>query len=250
MTKLRISELADQSGVPSTTLRYYEQVGLLPADRTPSGYRVYDDEAVERLRFIGAAKRMQLSLDSIRDLLRTWQDQSCRNVKAQLRPLVSGRLAETEQAISALNDLATVLRSGLDRLHALPDREHACDPSCAFLDNAAPLPTQPVDEACACDSEDPVFACSLSAQDHGERTARWQAVLAHTPIERVALGITALVSVDALTELVELVTAEQECCPFLDFQLNFQGRVVELRLTAPNEAAVPFVHALVPDTAR
>ncbi|WP_416316268.1 MerR family DNA-binding transcriptional regulator [Streptomyces sp. S584] len=36
---MRISQLAERSGVPATTLRFYEGVGLLPADRTPAGYR-------------------------------------------------------------------------------------------------------------------------------------------------------------------------------------------------------------------
>lgn len=57
---MRISQLAERSGVPATTLRFYEGAGLLPADRTPAGYRSYDEDAVERLAFIGAAKRLGL----------------------------------------------------------------------------------------------------------------------------------------------------------------------------------------------
>lgn len=43
---LKVSELAARSRVPATTLRFYEQEGLLPAERTPPGYWVYDDAAV------------------------------------------------------------------------------------------------------------------------------------------------------------------------------------------------------------
>lgn len=50
----RFSQLAERSGVPATTLRYYESVGLLAAERMPAGYRLYDDEAVRRLEFIRA----------------------------------------------------------------------------------------------------------------------------------------------------------------------------------------------------
>ncbi|MDG9719768.1 MerR family DNA-binding transcriptional regulator [Streptomyces sp. DH24] len=49
MRTYRISQLAERSGVPATTLRFYEDAGLLPADRTPAGYRVYGEDAVERL---------------------------------------------------------------------------------------------------------------------------------------------------------------------------------------------------------
>ncbi len=67
MDRYRISELAERVGVPPTTLRYYESRGLLPARRTGSGYRTYDDRDVERMRFITTAKTLGLPLDRIRD---------------------------------------------------------------------------------------------------------------------------------------------------------------------------------------
>ncbi|MET8538999.1 MerR family DNA-binding transcriptional regulator [Streptomyces sp. NPDC005065] len=60
MRNYRISQLAERSGVPATTLRFYEDAGLLPADRTPSGYRMYGEDAVERLAFISSAKLLGL----------------------------------------------------------------------------------------------------------------------------------------------------------------------------------------------
>ncbi|MFJ8923786.1 MerR family transcriptional regulator [Streptomyces sp. NPDC102415] len=83
---MRISQLAERSGVPATTLRFYEGAGLLPADRTPAGYRVYGEDAVERLAFIGAAKHLGLSLEEIGELLGVWEAGACRDVKADLRP--------------------------------------------------------------------------------------------------------------------------------------------------------------------
>ncbi|MFM9700927.1 MerR family transcriptional regulator [Streptomyces europaeiscabiei] len=67
MASDRISQLAERSGVPATTLRFYEDAGLLPADRTPSGYRVYGEDAVERLAFISSAKLLGLALNEIRE---------------------------------------------------------------------------------------------------------------------------------------------------------------------------------------
>jgi DNA-binding transcriptional MerR regulator len=46
---MRISQLAERSGVPATTLRFYENAGLISAERTPSGYRSFGDEAMHRL---------------------------------------------------------------------------------------------------------------------------------------------------------------------------------------------------------
>jgi predicted site-specific integrase-resolvase len=58
----RIAELAERSGFTATTLRYYEQVGVLdPPVRTPAGYRLYDDAALDRLAFVDRAKRMGLA---------------------------------------------------------------------------------------------------------------------------------------------------------------------------------------------
>lgn len=53
---MRISQLAERSGVPATTLRVYEGAGLLSVGRTPAGYRMYGEDAVERLGFIGACR--------------------------------------------------------------------------------------------------------------------------------------------------------------------------------------------------
>lgn len=53
---MRISEVARRSGVPATTLRYYEQLNLISSTRTSNGYREYGSEVLERLSFIHGAK--------------------------------------------------------------------------------------------------------------------------------------------------------------------------------------------------
>ena len=53
---MRISELAERVGVPTSTVRYYERVGLVASPaRTASGYRDYDDDAASRLLFVTRA---------------------------------------------------------------------------------------------------------------------------------------------------------------------------------------------------
>lgn len=67
---MRIGELAGKLEINPRTLRFYETVGLLPEPRrTPSGYRDYDSNAVERVRFIKSAQRLGLSLDDIKEIL-------------------------------------------------------------------------------------------------------------------------------------------------------------------------------------
>ena len=130
---MRISQLAERSGVPATTLRYYESAGLLAVRRTSSGYRAYGEDAVRRLAFIGAAKRLGLSLEDIAELLAVWQAGACAQVKADLRPRVVARLAEAERRADELAAFRASLRSALDHLDALPDRATPCDPECGFL---------------------------------------------------------------------------------------------------------------------
>src|SRR6266496_3810667 len=89
VSRYRISQLAERSGVPASTLRFYENLGLLPAERTTAGYRLYDDTAPERLAFIASAKVLGLGLEEIRDLLGVRAQGVCGNVRERLAPLVA-----------------------------------------------------------------------------------------------------------------------------------------------------------------
>ncbi|MEO6350955.1 MAG: heavy metal-responsive transcriptional regulator [Candidatus Limnocylindrales bacterium] len=123
---MRIGELSRQSGVPSTTLRYYEQAGLLAAPRrTASGYRAYDGETLNRLAFIRAAQSVGLTLAEIRDVMaiRDGGRAPCQHVQE----IVDRRRAEVRTRIADLRrleaDLARVSRAAA----ALDPAE--CEPS-------------------------------------------------------------------------------------------------------------------------
>ena len=65
-----IGELADAVGLPTRTVRFYERRGLLPQpQRAPNGYRVYDDAALSRLRFIRSTQAAGLTLAEIRSII-------------------------------------------------------------------------------------------------------------------------------------------------------------------------------------
>ena len=60
---MRIGELAESSGFSTKTIRYYEEIGLLPPpDREVNGYRSYGDGTLQRLRFIQHAQAAGLTL--------------------------------------------------------------------------------------------------------------------------------------------------------------------------------------------
>ncbi|MEX1294713.1 MAG: heavy metal-responsive transcriptional regulator [Candidatus Limnocylindrales bacterium] len=67
---MRIGEVARSSGLSPTTIRYYEDIGLVPEPaRAPNGYRDYEPDAIERLRFISDAQNSGLTLAEIASIL-------------------------------------------------------------------------------------------------------------------------------------------------------------------------------------
>lgn len=115
MSNLRIGQLARATGFTDKTLRYYDEIGLLkPSDRSPSGYRLYDREAVERLRFIRGARDLGLSLSDIQDILAISDGGRvpCDHVLA----IVKRDLREIDSQMKRLRDLRRALRTAKVRL--------------------------------------------------------------------------------------------------------------------------------------
>lgn len=98
---LRIGELAAEFHLNPKTLRYYEEIGLLPpARRSASGYRHYDDRDRGRLRFIAQAKAVGLTLEEIKGILEVRErgEQPCTHVTQ----LVDDKLADVERQLRTL----------------------------------------------------------------------------------------------------------------------------------------------------
>jgi len=122
---MRIGELSRQAGVSDKTLRYYEDVGVLPpARRTSGGYRDYDPSALDRLAFIRAAQAVGLSLGEIREIIgfRDRGETPC----AHVAELVRQRAAELEQRIAELERMRTELRRLARRARSLNPAD--CEP--------------------------------------------------------------------------------------------------------------------------
>jgi DNA-binding transcriptional MerR regulator len=137
MGQYRISELAERSGFPASTLRFYEQEGLLPvAARTPGGYRSYDENTVERLRFIARAKQLDLPLDEIRDLAAVWDAGSCSPVKERLDQLLRAKIADVDARVADLTAFRADLAAARARL-GQPTPAGPCDDDCGCVTPAA-----------------------------------------------------------------------------------------------------------------
>jgi DNA-binding transcriptional MerR regulator len=112
---LRVAELAAAVGVSPDTVRYYERAGLLPAaPRTPSGYRTYDETAVDRLMFIQGAQRLGLQLKDIGDLLAVRDTGVCPCEPAE--QLLRRRLAELDAQMAQLAALRAEITRMIDAL--------------------------------------------------------------------------------------------------------------------------------------
>lgn len=117
---LRIGQVADRVGVNPKTIRYYEQIGLLPQPpRTDSGYRVYDEDAVEQLSFVRAAQGFGLTLDEIREVLafRERGERPCDYVLTAVRR----RADELDRRITELLALRQEMRNLIVHAEQQPD---------------------------------------------------------------------------------------------------------------------------------
>jgi len=101
VSQLTVSKIAEGAGVSADSVRYYERIGLLPEpDRSPSGYRLYDEGALERVRFIKRAQRFGLRLEEIGELLDIRERGLC--PCGHTRDLLVRRLAQLDGEIAAL----------------------------------------------------------------------------------------------------------------------------------------------------
>jgi len=107
-TGMRVGELAAATGVATDTVRYYERAGLLPKPpRTAGGYRAYEADAVDRMRFIQGAQRLGLRLRDIATLLAVRDTGVCPCEPAE--QLLSRRLAEIDAEMARLAALRSEL---------------------------------------------------------------------------------------------------------------------------------------------
>jgi DNA-binding transcriptional MerR regulator len=247
MTTYRISEASERTGFPASTLRYYEDVGLIVPARTDAGYRVYDDRAIDRLRFVSRAKQLGLQLDEITDLVALWDDDRCAPVANRLRDLVTDKLQITQDRVAELVAFAAQLErviAGLDG----PVGDGPCGPSCACHANGDAEPSatgDPVAVQLVAKPETtldaPPIACTLAPDRMSDRMVEWHKLLTQAigrePLDG-GVRVRFPAGPDVAAEVAQLAAAEHDCCTFFNFTIvmNHTGTVLEVR--APADAAV------------
>jgi DNA-binding transcriptional MerR regulator len=135
---VRISELAETVGVPTSTVRYYERVGLLalPA-RTSSGYRDYGEDDAARLLFIARARRMGLSCEQITSLVPVWDGTNCGAAHDRVVRMVEEKRAEIAERILELQQFDAQLDAVRAELDAeVPPQACRADLTCCVPESA------------------------------------------------------------------------------------------------------------------
>lgn len=218
---MRIAEVARRSGFPAATLRYYEEIDLLPPPpRTASGYRAYDESVLARLAFVARAKMLGCSLEEIADLMPDWDGGRCAPVQDRLRDLVAAKLTEAQDRAAELVTFTGDLQRILATL-------------------GSHTPEGPCDSACGCVSEaPPSIACTLDAAQMPGRLEEWKGLLTHV-VAREAIDGGVRLQFDSsapMEQLARLAGAEQDCCGFFAFAITVDSRGVGLEVRAPAEA--------------
>jgi len=110
---MNIGDAATASGVSAKMIRYYEDTGLIPAAaRTASGYRIYNDTDIHRLRFIRRARDLGFGVAEIGELLGLWNDSSRQS--ADVKRLAQAHIAQLQHKIDGLQQMTNTLQSLID----------------------------------------------------------------------------------------------------------------------------------------
>jgi MerR family transcriptional regulator, copper efflux regulator len=240
MTTYQVSELAERVGLPPSTVRFYEQAGLVPARRSESGYRLFDEQAVERIEVIATAKRLGLPLERIRDLLQVWENGLCQDVREQLRPMVADQITDAERRAAEIDAFLERLRKASELIDG-PAPAGRCGPDCGIVPHQRPA-APPVAGATLPRRRDaepkPPITCSLTAADQADRVEQWRRLAAQAASrESTDGGLTFRFPARLAGKVAELAAAEQSCCPFLEFTLHLAAGEARFEMRVPEEAA-------------
>ncbi|BCX74888.1 MULTISPECIES: Cu(I)-responsive transcriptional regulator [Acinetobacter] len=107
---MNIGKLSKAVGISAKMIRYYEQIGLIPAvGRNNSGYRSYSAQDVERLKFIRKSRTLGFSVSEITDLLDLWNDK--KRQSADVKKLAQSHIEKLELRIFELQKMTETLQN-------------------------------------------------------------------------------------------------------------------------------------------
>jgi DNA-binding transcriptional MerR regulator len=251
MNGLRISDVARRAGVPVSTVRYYERIGIMPLPaRSSSGYRIYDKAAEARLAFISRAKRLGLSLEEVAGLAEAWDGADCGGTRERLSSLLDTKRAEIAEQVRELELFSTQLAEVQMRLDA-SDAPTECAPDLKCCtpelgDVVVTLGTKPESGTA---SLPPPLACTLDIDDRPARLSEFAALATHLTgwsRDELSLRMSFDRSPEAAALVRSLLAKEEQCCSFLSFEVRDEPNCLEWIVRAPSRDASPTLDEFLP----
>ncbi len=131
---MKISDVARQTGLTVKSIRYYENIGLIPPPgRTQAGYRVFSPKDLHRLHFIRRARSLGFGVEECHQLLSLYDDRS--RASADVKSVALNRISDIDRKIAELEDMRRILTDLADQCQG-DDR-----PDCPILADIARVGT-------------------------------------------------------------------------------------------------------------
>ena len=104
---MNIGEVAERSGLPPKTIRYYEDIGLICPQRSENGYRAFRETDLHKLAFLGRARALGFSIEDCRTLLGLYEDET--RESAQVKAIAAEHLSAIDGKIAQLQAMRETL---------------------------------------------------------------------------------------------------------------------------------------------
>lgn len=105
---MNIKDVAERSGLPAKTIRYYEEIGLIRPLRGANGYRAFRESDLHKLAFLGRARGLGFTIEECRRLLALYEDHD--RASADVKALAEAHLQAMERKIAELRAMQATLR--------------------------------------------------------------------------------------------------------------------------------------------
>ncbi|MEZ5879677.1 MAG: Cu(I)-responsive transcriptional regulator [Nitratireductor sp.] len=112
---MNIGKASELSGLPTKTIRYYEDIGLVQPDRGDNNYRDYSTGHVSKLQFVQRARSLGFSIDECRQLLALYEDRN--RASADVKAIASAKIGMIEQKIIELKAMQMTLADLVEHCH-------------------------------------------------------------------------------------------------------------------------------------
>ncbi|SCZ51140.1 Cu(I)-responsive transcriptional regulator [Epibacterium ulvae] len=104
---MNIGDVAERSGLPAKTIRYYEDIGLIRPHRSANGYRCFVESDLHKLAFLARARALGFSIEDCRTLVGLYEDES--RASADVKDLAQQHLRKIDAKISDLEAMRNTL---------------------------------------------------------------------------------------------------------------------------------------------